>query len=388
MDLSLRRVPRLGVGCVAARRRSRDGEVSQLYRHTQIGWTIIVIVGAALVAEVIVAAVLASEDTVVLALSGAVAAVLAVVLAIFSTLTVTVDDTAVRLSFGFNVLRREVPLDEVAAVSRVRNSWVAGWGVRIIANGRLYNVGGLDAVELELDNGRVVRVGTDEPDELLAAVRRGPGSRAVTAPGAAGAAVATPAPVDLVPDPSRFEVVLTRVMLHGLMSGAYRSWVASLGLRGDEQVLDYGSGSGAAARHLVEVLEPRGGHLTCADVSPGWQAALRRSLAGHDVSYALGDIRRLALPGASFDVVVVHWMLHDVPAADRPAILAELARLLRPGGRLATREPTRPGEGIATEEVRALLAAAGLREQRGGEGSAFLMGPYYTGIWEKPPRQE
>jgi hypothetical protein len=146
--------------------------VSQLYRHTQIGWTIIVIVGAAMVVEVIVAAVVASEITAVLAPSGAVAAVLAVVLAIFSTLTVTVDDAAVRLSFGLNVLRREIPLDEVVAASRVRNSWVAGWGVRIISNGRLYNVGGLDAVELELDNGRVVRVGTDEPEALLAAVRR------------------------------------------------------------------------------------------------------------------------------------------------------------------------------------------------------------------------
>lgn len=146
--------------------------MSELYRHTQIGWTIIVIVGAAVVTEVVVAAVLASQSTVALALSGAVAAVLAVFLSIFSTLTVTVDDTAVRLSFGLDVLRREVRLDEVTAVRRVRNSWVAGWGVRVIPRGRLYNVGGLDAVELELDSGRVVRVGTDEPDALLAAVQR------------------------------------------------------------------------------------------------------------------------------------------------------------------------------------------------------------------------
>lgn len=154
----------------------QDGELSELYRHTQVGWTIIVIVGAAVVAEVIVAAVLASQNTVALALSGAVAAVLAVVLAVFSTLTVTVDHAALRLSFGFEVLRREVLLDEVVAVRRVRNSWIAGWGVRVIPHGRLYNVGGLDAVELELDSGRVVRVGTDEPDALLAAVRRALGS--------------------------------------------------------------------------------------------------------------------------------------------------------------------------------------------------------------------
>lgn len=146
--------------------------MSELYRHTQIGWTIIALVGAAIVAEVIVAAVLASQSTIALALSGAVAAVLAVFLALFSTLTVTVDGAAVRLAFGLDLLRREVLLEEVVAARRVRNSWVAGWGVRVIPHGRLYNVGGLDAVELELDSGRVVRVGSDEPDALLAAVQR------------------------------------------------------------------------------------------------------------------------------------------------------------------------------------------------------------------------
>ena len=62
-------------------------------------------------------------------------------------------------------------LADVTAARKVRNHWYAGWGVRIIPRGRLYNVGGLDAVELEMDNGRVVRVGTDQPDALLAAVQ-------------------------------------------------------------------------------------------------------------------------------------------------------------------------------------------------------------------------
>ena len=146
--------------------------MSELYRHTQTGWTIIALVGAAIVVEVVIAAALASENTVALALSGAVAAVLAVVLALFSTLTVSVDDAAVRLSFGLGVLRREVPLDEVVAARAVKNPWIAGWGVRVIPHGRLYNVGGFDAVELQLDGGRVVRVGTDEPAALLAAVQR------------------------------------------------------------------------------------------------------------------------------------------------------------------------------------------------------------------------
>jgi hypothetical protein len=92
-------------------------------------------------------------------------------LALFSTLTVVVEDRSLRLWFGLGSLRRDVLLDEVTAVRKVRNSWHAGWGVRAIPGGRVYNVGGRDAVELELDSGRVVRVGTDQPDALLAALK-------------------------------------------------------------------------------------------------------------------------------------------------------------------------------------------------------------------------
>jgi hypothetical protein len=146
--------------------------MSERYRHTQVGWTLIVLVAAAVVAEIVLVIVLAPESALALSLSGGLAAILAVLLVLFSTLTVTVDDVAVRLAFGLESLRREVLLDEIAEVRRARNAWWAGWGVRVIPNGRLYNVGGLDAVELELDSGRVVRIGTDEPDALLAAVKQ------------------------------------------------------------------------------------------------------------------------------------------------------------------------------------------------------------------------
>jgi hypothetical protein len=146
--------------------------MSHKYHHTQIGWTLIVLVLAAVVAEIVLVAVLVPGSTLALSLSGALAAILAVTLVLFSTLTVTVDAAAVRLAFGMEVLRREVPLDEIAEARKVRNAWYSGWGVRVIPNGRLYNVGGLDAVELRLDNGRVVRVGSDEPDVLLMAVQR------------------------------------------------------------------------------------------------------------------------------------------------------------------------------------------------------------------------
>jgi hypothetical protein len=145
--------------------------MSERYRHTQIGWTLIVLVVAVVLGELTIVAFSSPQSTLALALSGALVAVVAVMLTLFSTLTVVVDDRTVSLSFGLGSLRREVMLADVVAVHKVRNHWYAGWGVRIIPRGRLYNVGGLDAVELEMDYGRVVRVGTDQPDALLAAVK-------------------------------------------------------------------------------------------------------------------------------------------------------------------------------------------------------------------------
>ncbi|HEY5386349.1 MAG TPA: hypothetical protein VIL79_00450 [Thermoleophilia bacterium] len=156
--------------CSTEVRSARPTMMNERYRHTQTAWTLIVLIVAVVLTELTIVTFGAPQGTLSLALSGAVVAVAAVMLALFSTLTVIVDDRALRLWFGFGALRREVMLADVTAARKVRNHWFSGWGVRVIPGGRLYNVGGLDAVELEMDGGRVVRVGTDQPDALLAAV--------------------------------------------------------------------------------------------------------------------------------------------------------------------------------------------------------------------------
>ena len=159
------------------------------------------------------------------------------------------------------------------------------------------------------------------------------------------------------------EVLGQRFLTNPVLGPLYSRYVEEMGLRGDERVLDYGSGSGAAARHLAKRLEAGGGRLTCMDVSARWQAAIRKVLRGYsNVEYRCGDVREMGLPEASFDVVLVHWMLHDVPPQDRPSIVAELARLLRPGGRLFSREPTGARHGMPAAQARELFAAAGLTE--------------------------
>ena len=91
---------------------------------------------------------------------------------VFYSLTVEVDDDELRWYFGPGLWTYRLALDEISSVSIVRNKWWYGFGIRMAPGFRLYNVSGLDAVELRLKNGDVRRIGTDDPQGLAAALNR------------------------------------------------------------------------------------------------------------------------------------------------------------------------------------------------------------------------
>ncbi len=97
-------------------------------------------------------------------------AALAVSLLLFSILTVKVDGEEVSVRFGVGLIRKRFPLSEIESHSAVRNPWYYGWGLRRTPIGWLYNVSGLEAVEITLKDGRKVRIGTDDPAGLEAAI--------------------------------------------------------------------------------------------------------------------------------------------------------------------------------------------------------------------------
>jgi len=96
-------------------------------------------------------------------------AILAIVL-LFSRLEVTVTEGRVTAAFGFGWPHKGIELTEVTAVRRVRTTWIEGWGIRSIRNGWMYNVWGLDAIELELSSGKVFRIGTNDAENLHTAI--------------------------------------------------------------------------------------------------------------------------------------------------------------------------------------------------------------------------
>jgi len=144
--------------------------MAAMYEHRQFGRTTLL----ALVAGIAVVGLLPvfSREPPVLVVWGAVMLVLALAAVICSSLTVTVNERALRLRFGPGPIRRTIELKDIAAAQPVKNPWWYGYGIHLTPKGWLWNVSGPDAVELTLSDGRRFVVGTDDPAGLTDALAR------------------------------------------------------------------------------------------------------------------------------------------------------------------------------------------------------------------------
>ena len=94
-------------------------------------------------------------------------------------------------------------------------------------------------------------------------------------------------------------------------------------------VLEVGPGPGVT----TDLLSPRVARLTCVEIDRRLADSLSRRTAGRNVTVLCQDATAMSLPEASFDGAVCLTMLHHVPsAAMQDRLLAEVARVLRPGG--------------------------------------------------------
>lgn len=141
------------------------------YRHTQPGTLMRVIFGFILVACLVLAAAFGAQDPKALWVFLGISLSLLLGLSLFHSLSVQVDRKSISLRFGIGLIRKTFDVSRVQEARIVRNHWYNGWGIRIIRGGWLYNVSGFDAVEVTFSNGKVCRIGTDEPKRLLRAIQ-------------------------------------------------------------------------------------------------------------------------------------------------------------------------------------------------------------------------
>ena len=101
-----------------------------------------------------------------------------------------------------------------------------------------------------------------------------------------------------------------------------------------EQVLDVGCGTGTLAIEVARRVGPAG-HV--AGIDPGAEIARASAKAArHNVpiDFQLGVIEEIPFSNQTFDVVFSTLMMHHLPAPLKRQGLSEIARVLKPGGRL------------------------------------------------------
>lgn len=126
---------------------------------------------------------------------------------------------------------------------------------------------------------------------------------------------------------------MNRLMTAGL-DRRWRRLAVRAVVRSGDRVLDACCGTGDLALEAQRA----GGRVTGLDFSERMLERARRKSA--DVDWVRGDVLALPFPDGSFDAATVGFGIRNVE--DLEAGLRELARVLRPGGRLACLEITRP----------------------------------------------
>ena len=129
--------------------------------------------------------------------------------------------------------------------------------------------------------------------------------------------------------------------------GAYKRWLAGMmrqaPIRPTDDVLDVAGGTGDVSRYVARFKHPA--HIQCTDLVPEMLDVARMhrnegEFGTVPIDFEVVDAQDIPYPDESYDVVTMAYGIRNMP--DRPRALAEMFRVLRPGGTLVCLEFSTP----------------------------------------------
>ena len=136
------------------------------YKHTQFGTVMVMGLSLGALLLLTLEPVITRKPSIIGIL------VLLAAIVLFGSLTLEISESFLTCRFGIGLIRKSFALSDIHQVEKVRNRWFYGWGIRYTPHGWLYSVSGLDAIEVRMSGNKSYRIGTDQPEELVRALRQ------------------------------------------------------------------------------------------------------------------------------------------------------------------------------------------------------------------------
>ena len=143
-----------------------------VYRKSQISWLMIVVFSLILGIISVSYFVQAGRNPLDEVSFSVLAGFLLLLLLCFYKLTIVVDNRRIQIIYGIGIIRISIRPEALRTVEIVKTSMLAGWGIRITADGMLYNIQGRQAVRMQYGKEKLktVRIGTAQPQALSEAI--------------------------------------------------------------------------------------------------------------------------------------------------------------------------------------------------------------------------
>ena len=142
-------------------------------RFTQFGTISVIVMLTIFILSVIMLFMIGFDNSKIRVVFVVFAVSLFIVMLIVYKLTIYINETYISFKLGIGLVSKKYLIADLKSCKPVKNDALFGIGIHLIPNGMLYNVSGLQAIELTFKNQKTkVRIGTNQPEEIASIISK------------------------------------------------------------------------------------------------------------------------------------------------------------------------------------------------------------------------